>query len=59
MTPLRQKMIEAMILKGFAENTQKNYLEHIKKLAQYFKLRPDRLTTEDIRQFIRLYKLEA
>jgi len=37
MSSLRQEMIELMVLKGFAVNTQKTYLHRPQILALYFK----------------------
>jgi integrase/recombinase XerD len=52
MTPLRQKVIESMVLKGFAETTQKSYLAHIRYLAEYFNQSPDQLTEDDLRAYL-------
>ncbi len=52
MTPLRQKMIELMVLKGFAKTTQKSYLYHIIQLAKYYHRSPDQLSEEDIRTYL-------
>jgi len=52
MTPLRQKVIELMVLKGFAETTQKSYLAHIRYLAEYYNQSPDQLSEDDIRAYL-------
>ncbi len=52
MTPLRKKVIEFMVLKGFAKTTQKSYLAHIRCLAEYFNLSPDKLTEDDLRAYL-------
>ena len=52
MTPLRQKMIEYMILKGYSEATQKSYLSHIRYLAEFFNQSPEQLSEEDIRAYL-------
>jgi len=36
MTPLRQRMIEEMQLRGFAETTQKSYVYTVRRLAAYY-----------------------
>lgn len=36
MTPLREKMIRDMQIKGFAEKTQEAYLKHVAAYAKYF-----------------------
>lgn len=52
MTPLRQKVIEYMVLKGFAKSTQQSYLAHIRGLAEYFNQSPDQLSEDDIRAYL-------
>jgi len=51
MTALRQQMIAAMQLRGFAENTQRAYLQAITLLAQHYHRPPDQLTDDDIRDY--------
>jgi site-specific recombinase XerD len=52
MTPLRQKMIEYMVLKGFSESTQKSYLAHVRYLAEYFNQSPAHLHEDDVRAYL-------
>lgn len=52
MTQLRQQMIELMVLKGFAPNTQKCYLHHITQLANFFHLSPARIDDKQIREYL-------
>jgi integrase/recombinase XerD len=52
MTPLRQRMIHDMQLKGFAEATQRNYVHYIVGLGKFYNLSPDLLDLEDIRQYM-------
>jgi len=52
MSSLRQQMIELMVLKGFALNTQKSYLHHITQLAKYFHRSPDKIDEEQLRQYL-------
>jgi len=51
MTPLRQKMIDAMLMRGFAVRTQKSYLYTVSKLANYYHCSPDKLNREKIEAF--------
>lgn len=51
MTPLRQKMIDAMIMRGFAARTQKSYLYAVRQLAKYYHCSPDKLTGEQVEAF--------
>lgn len=57
MTLLRQRMIDEMRLRNFAAGTQHNYLHHIEGLANYFKLSPDKLDLEAIREYM-VYLIE-
>jgi integrase/recombinase XerD len=51
MTPLRQRMIETMQLRGLSERTQESYLGAIQQLALYYHTSPDLLTEEQLRQY--------
>lgn len=51
MTPLRQRMLEDMQLKGLAPGTQQAYLRYIQQLAEFVGKPPDQATDEDFRQF--------
>src|SRR6476660_5646224 len=51
MTPLRQRMIEDMQLRGLAPATQRAYLQAVQSLAQHFATSPDHLTEEQLRQY--------
>ena len=41
MTPLRQRMIEDMQLRGLAPLTQRAYLRAVRELARYYHKSPD------------------
>ena len=51
MTPLRQKMIDAMIVRGFAARTQNSYLYAVTHLANHYHQSPDKLDENQIRAF--------
>ena len=51
MTPLRQRMIEDMQLRGFSARTQECYVAAVRQLAAHFHTSPDRLSEEDLRQY--------
>jgi integrase/recombinase XerD len=51
MTPLRQRMIQDMQLRGFSARTQECYAAAVGQLAQHFHTSPDRLTEEHLRQY--------
>jgi hypothetical protein len=37
MTPLRQNMLDAMLLRGFAGRTRESYVEAIYRMAKYYR----------------------
>jgi integrase/recombinase XerD len=51
MTPLRQKMIDAMLVRGMAPRTQRSYLMAVTELAKYYHRSPDQLTGEELQAF--------
>ncbi len=57
MTPLRQRMIDAMVLRGFAARTQETYLRAVGQMARHHHLSPDLLTDEQVQAYL-LYLLQ-
>ena len=51
MTPLREKMIDAMLLRGFSDRTQKCYLAAVSQLATHYHCSPKRLTTNQLQDY--------
>ena len=51
MTPLRQRMIEDMQLRGFSARTQECYAAAVRQLAEHYHRSPDQLTEEDLRRY--------
>lgn len=51
MTPLRKRFIEDMQLRGLAPTTQRSYIHYTVEFAKFFKLSPDKLDLEAIRQY--------
>lgn len=51
MTPLRQRMLEDMQLRGFSARTQECYVAAVRQLADHYHRRPDELSEEDLRQY--------
>jgi len=51
MTPLRQKMIEDMQLRGLSERTQVAYVAAVRQLAEHYGKSPDQLSDEELRQY--------
>ena len=51
MTPLRQRMLEDMQLRGFSPRTQEAYVNAVHQLAAHFHRSPDQLGEEDLRAY--------
>ena len=51
MSPLQQKLIDAMLLRGFSQKTQKSYIAAVKDLAAYYHRSPAELTQEQIQAY--------
>ena len=56
MTPLRKRMIEDMKLFGYSKRTQETYLYSVSRLAQFFKKSPDKISNEELRQYLLYHK---
>src|SRR5262249_37849302 len=50
-TPLRQRMLEDMSLRGFTPDTQQDYTRAVKNLASFLGRSPDTASAEDLRAF--------
>ena len=51
MTPLRQRLIEDLQLKGMSERTQEMYVRAVRQLAQHYHKPPDQISDEELRQY--------
>lgn len=51
MTPLRQRMIEDLRIRGLSQNTIDSYVGAVARFARHFGRSPDELSEEDIRSF--------
>ena len=52
MTTLRQRLIEDLTLRGYAERTITTYVGVVARLAQFYQTSPDQLTEEQIRTYL-------
>ena len=50
MTPLRQRFIEDMQLRGLAPTTQRSYIHYVAGYAKFYNMSPEKLDLEAIRQ---------
>ena len=51
MTPLRQRMLEDMSIRNFAENTQLSYVQQVSAFARHFERSPEDLGPEQVRAY--------
>lgn len=51
MTPLRERMIQDMALRGLSATTQRTYVEAIRHMAGYYHKSPEVLTEEELRGY--------
>ncbi|MCF6281737.1 MAG: phage integrase N-terminal SAM-like domain-containing protein [Candidatus Polarisedimenticolaceae bacterium] len=51
MTPLRQKMIDAMTQHGFSPRTHTSYLMAVTDLSRFYHRSPDQLEIDDIHAY--------
>ncbi len=59
MTALRQRMIEDMQLRKLATTTQRSYLHYVTDFAKYYRISPERLDLEAVRQYMLVLVNEA
>jgi integrase/recombinase XerD len=52
MTTLRQRMDDAMVLRGFAQRTRESYLAAVTALAKHYHRPPDSLTSEEVQAYL-------
>jgi len=50
-SPLRQRMLEDMAMRGLREGTQHDYIRFVKDFAAFLGRRPDTATADDVRRF--------
>lgn len=51
MTPLRQRMIADMQLRGLSEATQERYVTAVRQLAEHYNKSPAQISEEELRQY--------
>ena len=51
MTPLRQRMIEDLQLRGYSDSTQTLYVTAVRKLCEHFGKSPGKVTEENLRDY--------
>lgn len=51
MTPLRQKMIDAMLVRGFSVRTQRSYLDAVIHLSRHYQCSPEPLSNAQLQDY--------
>ncbi len=52
MTELRQRMMDAMVQRGFAQRTQETYVQAIRRMAQHYRRDPATYTPEEVQAYL-------
>ena len=52
MTALRQRMIDAMVLRGFRPRTQESYLRVISQVARHYHRSPELITDQEVQAYL-------
>ena len=52
MTPLRQRMINDMTVRGLAENTKKSYLNSVTGLARHYRRSPEQISAQEVQDYL-------
>ena len=52
MSPLRVRMLDALMLRGMAVRTQESYVEDVARLARHYGRSPDALSAQEVQQFL-------
>jgi integrase/recombinase XerD len=52
MTPLRQKLIDEIQLRGFSSSTEYNYVHWVANLARFYNRSPDQISDQEIKAFL-------
>jgi len=52
MTLLRQRMLDALVLRGMATCTQEAYIDAVARLARHYRRSPDTLSAEEVHRYL-------
>jgi integrase/recombinase XerD len=52
MTELRQRMLDAMVQRGFALRTQEAYIRAIRRMAKYYRRDPAQYTSQEVQAYL-------
>ncbi len=57
MTPLRQKLLDDLVVRGLSQNTQKSYVQSVVGLVRHYRRSPDQLSAQQVQDYL-LYLLK-
>ena len=52
MKPLRQRMLDALVLRGMATRTQEAYIDAVARLARHYRRSPDALSADEVQEYL-------
>ena len=52
MTPLRQKLIDEIQLRGFSIHTQECYVRSVAGLARFYRRAPDHISDDEVKRYL-------
>ena len=52
MTPLRQRMHDAMVQRGFAMRTQESYIDAIARMAKHYRRDPSTYSAQEVQAYL-------
>jgi integrase/recombinase XerD len=52
MTPLRQRMLDALQVRGMAVRTQQAYIDAVARLARHYRRAPDALSADEVQSYL-------
>ena len=52
MTPLRQRMLDALVLRGMSVRTQESYIDDVVRLARHYRRSPETLTADEVQSYL-------
>jgi site-specific recombinase XerD len=52
MTELRQRMLDAMVQRGFAQRTQETYIRAIRRMAKHYRRDPAQYTPQEVQAYL-------
>ena len=55
-SPLRQRMLDAMQMRGYSPRTHDSYVQAVLDLSHYYHRSPDKISADEVQQWVNLHK---